>query len=73
MKKIIISLIKFYQRIPLKCHSYCRYYPSCSNYMIISINEYGIFKGIILGIKRLLRCAPWGGYGYDPVPKKEGK
>lgn len=46
----------------------CRYYPSCSNYMIQAVQKYGALKGLFHGARRLLRCAPWGGHGYDPVP-----
>ena len=70
MKKIIISLINLYQKTPLHSHSYCRFYPSCSNYMIDAIDEYGSIKGVFLGIKRILRCNPFGKSGYDPVIKK---
>ena len=45
----------------------CRFTPTCSEYMKISIEKYGTFKGLKLGIKRLLRCHPFGKYGYDPV------
>ena len=71
MKKILISIIKIYQKIPLSSHNKCRYIPTCSNYAIESINTYGSIKGSFLAIKRILRCNPWGGSGYDPVPKKE--
>lgn len=70
MKKILVKLIRIYQKIPLKCHCNCRFYPTCSNYMIESLERYGIFKGLYLGIKRILKCHPFGKYGYDPVPKK---
>ncbi len=46
----------------------CRYNPSCSGYMIEAVQKFGAIKGGWLGIKRLLRCHPWGGYGHDPVP-----
>lgn len=46
----------------------CRYDPTCSNYMIEAIQSHGVFIGIWLGMKRLLRCHPWGGQGWDPVP-----
>ena len=45
----------------------CRFTPTCSQYMIDAINKYGTFKGIKLGLKRLKRCRPGGGFGYDPV------
>jgi uncharacterized protein len=70
MKKFIIYLIKLYQKIPFHFHSYCRFTPTCSNYMIDSINEYGIIRGVFNGIKRILRCNPFGKYGYDPVKKE---
>ena len=75
MKKGIIKLIHIYQKIPCFCHSSCHFYPTCSNYMIEAINEYGTIKGVYLGIKRILRCHPGASFGYDPVPvikKKEG-
>ena len=49
----------------------CRFSPSCSNYTIEAIEEWGIFKGSWLGLKRIFRCHPWGGHGYDPVPRRE--
>ncbi len=70
MKKVIISIIKFYQRLPLSSHKLCRFYPTCSSYMIDAINKFGTVKGLYLGIKRILRCNPFGGSGYDPVPLK---
>ena len=50
---------------------HCRYDPSCSEYMRISVIEYGAIKGVMMGLKRLSRCHPWGGFGYDPPPEKE--
>ena len=73
MKKLLISIIKIYQKIPFSSHNKCRFIPTCSNYAIESINTYGSIKGSFLAIKRILRCHPWGGSGYDPVPKKEDK
>ena len=46
----------------------CRYTPTCSQYAIDAVKKYGPFKGGYLAIKRILRCHPWGGSGYDPVP-----
>lgn len=73
MKKIIIYIIKLYQKIPVSCHKCCRHIPTCSDYTIDAINYYGIIKGIYMGIKRILRCNPLGTYGFDPVIKKENK
>lgn len=73
MKKILIYIIRGYQAIPNISHNMCRFTPTCSEYMIEAIEQYGIKKGIKLGIKRLLKCHPFGKYGYDPVPNKKEK
>ena len=70
MKKLSITLIKFYQKIPGPWHNSCRYYPTCSSYAIEALNEYGFIHGWFLAIKRILRCNPLGKFGYDPVPKQ---
>lgn len=69
LKKIAILFVKFYQAAisPLLPNS-CRYTPTCSQYAIEAINKYGALKGSWMGLKRILRCHPWGGHGYDPVP-----
>jgi len=68
-KILAVFLIKIYQWIisPFLPKS-CRFYPSCSNYMILAIREWGVFKGIILGTKRIFRCRPKGKCGEDFVP-----
>ena len=71
MKKILIKGIKLYQSMPISSHKCCKLVPTCSNYAIEAIEEYGAFKGTIMSIKRILRCAPWGGMGYDPVPERK--
>lgn len=74
IKKIIafpfVVLIKFYQYVlsPYLGGSKCRYTPSCSQYTMDAIKKYGPIKGIFLGAKRISRCHPGGGHGYDPVP-----
>ena len=64
-----ILLIRFYQKCisPLKPPS-CRFTPTCSQYAIEAIRKYGPIKGCWLAAKRIGRCHPWGGSGYDPVP-----
>ena len=69
-EKIVIFPIRIYQYLisPLLGKN-CRHEPTCSNYMIGAIREWGIIKGIWLGIIRISKCHPWGTMGYDPVPK----
>ena len=68
MKKIFIFFIRLYQKIPGNWHRTCRFNPTCSNYAIEALEKYGTIIGIYLSIKRILRCNPFGGHGYDPVP-----
>lgn len=65
----LILLVRFYQVClsPLKPPS-CRFTPTCSQYAIEALRKYGPIKGLYLTVRRLLRCHPWGGSGYDPVP-----
>lgn len=70
MKYVLIFLIKIYQKIPGPWHSHCKYQPTCSNYAIGVISEFGFFKGTYLSIKRILKCNPWSKGGYDPIPRK---
>lgn len=65
----LVLLVRFYQICisPLK-PSCCRFTPTCSQYAMEALRKYGVFKGTWLAIKRILRCHPWGGSGYDPVP-----
>lgn len=67
----LIILIKLYQWFVspiLKTN--CRYLPTCSEYAHLSLKEHGIIKGLYLTFKRIFSCHPYGGNGYDPVPKK---
>ena len=69
MKLAVLWCIRAYQAglSPLLPTS-CRYLPSCSHYSHEAVNRYGVIKGAWLGAKRLARCHPLGGKGYDPVP-----
>lgn len=74
MKKILILLIRFYQKfISPMFPAKCRFYPTCSQYTLEAIKEHGAIKGTYLGIRRILKCHPFHEGGYDPVPKKENK
>ena len=75
MKTILIApfvfIIKLYQKlISPFLPSSCRFQPTCSHYAKDALLAHGILKGSFLGIKRVLKCHPWGGSGHDPVPKK---
>ena len=71
MKKLLIKIIKWYQKnISLWLNSQnikCKYYPTCSEYTIQAIEKYGAIKGVGLGIWRILRCNPFSKGGYDPL------
>ncbi len=70
MKSILIKIIKLYQRSPISSHNNCKFIPSCSQYMLESLEEYGVFKGLCRGIIRIIRCNPFNKGGYDPVKKR---
>ncbi len=74
LRKVLIApevfLIRFYQVCisPLKGGPTCRFTPTCSQYALEALRKYGPLKGGWLALKRILRCHPFGGSGYDPVP-----
>ena len=64
-----IALIRLYQIfISPILGPKCRFTPTCSQYALEALKKYGVFKGTWLAAKRIVRCHPWGGHGYDPVP-----
>lgn len=76
MKTVVSIIIKFYQKTlsfdhgifkRLFPYGYCRFYPSCSEYTLQAVEEYGASKGLYYGLKRLCRCHPWHKGGYDPL------
>ena len=69
MARLLILPICFYQKFisPLTPPS-CRYTPTCSQYAVEALRKHGPLKGMYLAVRRILRCHPWGGHGYDPVP-----
>ncbi|WP_189629646.1 MULTISPECIES: membrane protein insertion efficiency factor YidD [Roseivirga] len=78
MRKLLIAIFIF----PVKVYQYaispmlganCRYSPTCSSYTVQAIKEWGPLRGSWMGLRRFSRCHPWGGHGYDPVPKREGQ
>jgi putative membrane protein insertion efficiency factor len=73
MKRLLIQILL----LPIYFYKYCispltpvscRYVPTCSEYAVQALKKYGPLKGSLLALKRILRCHPWGGSGYDPVP-----
>lgn len=69
ISKVMLALLWFYRHcISPLTPAACRYTPTCSQYAVEAIKKYGPFKGGWLALKRILRCHPWGGSGYDPVP-----
>lgn len=68
---ILILPIRFYQLcISPLTPAACRFTPTCSQYAVEALRRYGPVHGSVLAIRRILRCHPWGGSGYDPVPEK---
>ena len=68
---ILIKLIKCYKFLisPLLGQS-CRYLPTCSEYSIEALKTFGFFKGVLLSLRRVCSCHPWGAGGFDPVKKE---
>lgn len=74
MKTLFIKLIRFYQKyISSKTPPCCRFYPTCSQYGIEAISRFGVFKGSLMTLWRILRCNPFVKGGFDPVPPKKYK
>lgn len=78
LRKFLVLLISFYQKTISPDHGFvrhmfpfgvCRYTPTCSDYAKESLRQYGVWRGLLLALKRLGRCHPFAGSGYDPVPK----
>jgi len=72
MKKFILSLIRFYQKIwfarmPIFGEGSCRFIPTCSEYTYQAIKKYGILGGCLMGLRRIIRCHPWSKGGEDPA------
>ena len=76
IKYLLIKIVKLYKLVLSPClGNNCRYLPTCSEYLIDSLNEHGVLKGLIKGFKRILSCHPikylGGGEGFDPVKKNK--
>lgn len=75
IRKLFIAPIRFYQKhiSPNKGAPCCKYLPTCSQYAIEAVEEWGVFAGLALALWRILRCNPFSKGGYDPVPKRRKK
>lgn len=71
MKRILLALIRFYQKYisPMKRGGTCKYIPTCSEYARQAIEKHGALKGSVLAVWRILRCNPFSAGGIDPVPE----
>lgn len=65
MKQLVLKLIHGYQKRPAR--GTCRFTPTCSEYCFQAIKKYGMIKGVLLGLKRILKCHPWNQGGSDPL------
>ena len=74
MRSLLIGILKLYQYFlsPLFGQN-CRFHPTCSQFAVEAIGEHGVFKGVYLSIRRILKCHPYTEGGLDPVPKKQDK
>lgn len=68
MKSIVLSTLRWYQQYRALQPDACRFDPTCSAYTFQAIERHGVVKGFYLGTRRVMRCHPLGGRGYDPVP-----
>jgi uncharacterized protein len=70
VKWTLIGAIKLYQyTLSPWLGRHCRYEPTCSRYAVEALHRFGVRRGVVLAAKRIGRCHPWGGSGYDPVPE----
>jgi len=74
MRRLVLRMISFYQHaLSPYWPGACRYSPTCSHYAQEAIETHGLLRGGWFGIKRIARCQPWGGEGFDPVPPRIGR
>jgi hypothetical protein len=69
LNRTLTILVRLYQSAGFFWKPRCRYWPTCSDYALESLERHGARQGLLLAVKRIARCRPWGGHGYDPVPQ----
>jgi len=69
--RVLRAFVRIYQYLAVGRVSSCRFTPSCSTYAIEALEQHGALRGGWLSLRRLARCHPWGGFGYDPVPNRK--
>jgi hypothetical protein len=67
--RILVFLVRGYQSLSRFTPPQCRFYPTCSQYMVLALEKHGFATGLLLGVRRVLRCHPWHPGGHDPVPE----
>lgn len=73
VRRVLIGMVKVYQvGISSWTPPSCRFTPTCSAYAVEALERYGALRGTWIAVRRILRCHPWGGFGYDPVPPVSG-
>lgn len=74
LRRILVGVIRFYQvAISPWTPATCRFQPTCSQYALGAVRRHGVLRGGWLALRRIGRCHPWGGQGYDPVPPLPGE
>lgn len=70
MRRPVIALLKMYKLLisPFLGQN-CRFHPSCASYTIEAVDRHGVIRGLVLGLRRVMKCQPWHAGGYDPVPE----
>ncbi len=69
--RVLVAFVSIYQRLSAHRPTPCRYVPTCSNYALDALEGHGALRGTWLSARRLCRCHPWGGSGWDPVPPRK--
>ena len=67
-RALLMKIIRLYQAVTVRRLPVCRFDPTCSSYAIEAVSQHGASRGAWYAMRRIARCHPWGGWGYDPVP-----